>query len=84
MSVNMRNSLEESIRKNPEYLHMADDLGLSMLHHMAIAGSLDGVDVCLNCGADPDEKAANGLTAAALAKGLGWKKVQARLEQAGA
>jgi hypothetical protein len=33
-------------------------------------------------GADPEQLTANGLTAAMLAKILGWKKVLARLEQA--
>jgi ankyrin repeat protein len=51
---------------------------------MTIAGSLDGVDVCLNYGANPNQMAKNGMTAAKLAKGLGWKKVLSRLQTAGA
>ena len=61
-----------------------DDSGLPILHTLTIAGSLDGVDVCLRQGADPNQPAANGVTPVQLAKALGWKKVLARLEQAGA
>jgi uncharacterized protein YegJ (DUF2314 family) len=84
MSVNMRSSMEEMLAKNPEHLESADDMGLTLLHQMAIAGSLDGVDVCLNCGVNPNQTAKNGMTAAKLAKGLGWKKVLSRLQAAGA
>lgn len=82
MSVNMRPSLEEAIGENPAMLHETDENGFTFLHQLALAGSLDGVDVCLKHGADPNQKAANGMTALALAKCLGWKKVMARLEQA--
>lgn len=84
MSVNMRSSLEEMLAKNPEHLESADDMGLTLLHQMTIAGSLDGVDVCLKRGANPNQMAKNGMTAAKLAKGLGWKKVLSRLQTAGA
>jgi hypothetical protein len=50
---------------------------------LSLAGSWDGVDVCLKHGADPSEAAPNGMTPFALAKSLGWKKVMARLEEVG-
>ncbi len=84
MSVNMRPSLEEMLAKNPEHLESTDDMGLTLLHQMTIAGSLDGVDACLKRGVNPNQVAKNGMTAAKLAKGLGWKKVLARLQTAGA
>jgi uncharacterized protein YegJ (DUF2314 family) len=84
MSVNMRSTLEEALKKNPEFLDSTDSSGLSTLHQLTIAGSLDGVDVCLKHGADPNQVAANGMTPAKLAKGLGWKKVLERLKEAGA
>lgn len=84
MSVNMRQPLEDMLTKNPGFLHDVDGVGLPLLHQMAVAGSFDGVDVCLNFGADPDFEATNGVTAAKLAKGLGWKKVLKRLQDAGA
>ena len=83
MSVNMRESLEESLGEKPDYVHEADERGFTLLHQLALAGSLDGVEVCLNHGADPNQPASNGMTPFALAKCLGWKKVMARLEQAG-
>ena len=62
----------------------ADDRGFTFLHQLALAGSWDGVDVCLKHGADPKQAAPNGMTPYTLAKSLGWKKVMARLEEAGA
>lgn len=84
MSINMRESLEETLGNDPEMLSATDAAGLPLLHSLTVAGSLDGVDVCLRHGADPNEKAANGVTPARLAKGLGWKKVLQRLVEAGA
>lgn len=82
MSVNCRESFEEELAGNPEVL-FEDQGGLFLLHSMVMAGSLDGVEACLKHGADPNQRAANGLTPTALAKGLGWKKILARLERAG-
>jgi hypothetical protein len=38
----------------------------------------------LKRGVNPNQTAKNGMTAAKLAKGLGWKKVLSRLQAAGA
>ncbi|WP_409994540.1 DUF2314 domain-containing protein [Rhodopirellula sp. MGV] len=84
MSINMRSSLAESIDENPEMMRQADDHGYTFLEQLALAGSLDGVEVCLEKGFDPKHEAPNGMTAYRLAKSLGWKKVMERLEQAGA
>lgn len=84
MSANMRESLDQTMAENPDFVHEADDRGYSMLHQLSLAGSFDGVDVCLKHGADPSKAAQNGMTPMALAKSLGWKKVMARLQQAGA
>ena len=81
MSVNMRESLEESLKENPDLISQADDHGYTFLHQLALAGSFDGVDVCLNNGFDPMQAATNGMTAHDLARSLGWKKVMARIEQ---
>lgn len=83
MSVNMRSSFEEALSGNPEMLNEPDDKGFTFLHQLALGGSLDGVDVCLNNGADPKKPATNGMTPYMLAKSLGWKKVMQRLEEAG-
>lgn len=83
MSVNMRESFDEMLTENPKALNETDDHGFTYLHQLALAGSWDGVDVCLKHNADPQKTAANGLTPFALAKSLSWKKVMARLEEAG-
>ncbi len=84
MSVNMRQSLEATLAKNPSLVHETDDHGYNFLHQLSLAGSYDGVDICLKCGADPKKPARNGMTPLALAKCLGWKRVMERLQQAGA
>lgn len=84
MSVNMRESLNQTLTQNPNFVHETDDRGYNFLHQLSLAGSWDGVDICLQHGADPNKAAANGMTPFALAKCLGWKKVMARLQQAGA
>lgn len=84
MSVNMRESLEQALKKDPQFVDQADDRGYTLLHQLALAGSWDGVDVCLKHGADPQAPAPNGMTPYALAKSLGWKRVMDRLQKAGA
>lgn len=83
MSVNMRESFEQTLQENPEILEQTDDdHGFTFLHQLALAGSWDGVDVCLKSGADAKKKASNGMTAFDLAKCLAWKRVMGRLQQA--
>lgn len=84
MSVNMRETFEQTLIKNPSLVQQPDDRGYTFLHQLSLAGSWDGVDVCLRHGADPNKLARNGMTPLALAKCLGWKKVMARLQEAGA
>ena len=79
MSVNMRDSLEEQLQQTPDFLTQTDDRGFNLLHDLALAGSADGVDVCLKAGADPSATTAAGLTALDLARSLGWPKVEQRL-----
>lgn len=84
MSVNMRDSLDEALTKDAQMVHQADDRGFTLLHQLSLAGSLDGVDVCLKHGADVKKPASNGMTPFALAKALSWKRVMERLQKAGA
>jgi uncharacterized protein YegJ (DUF2314 family) len=83
MSINMRSSLEETLKSHPEFLEQTNNLGMNMLHQLALAGSYDGVDVCLNCGFDPKSVTPNGMTPYTLAKSLGWQRVMTRIQQAG-
>lgn len=80
MSGNMRTSFEEALQADPGMLAQTDDKGFTFLHQLSLAGSLDGVDVCLKHGADVQETAANGMNAFDLAKCLAWKRVMARLQ----
>jgi len=82
MSINMRDSFDQTLTENPGLVHQPDDRGYTFLHQLSLAGSWDGVDVCLKHGADPNKSAPNGMTPIALAKCLGWTKVMARLQQA--
>ncbi len=84
MSINMRKSLEQALTKDPQMALQTDDRGFNLLHQLSLAGSWDGVDVCLKHGVDPKVTALNGMTPFALAKCLGWKRVMERLQQAGA
>ncbi len=84
MSENMGDSLDEAIQSDASMLTGTDDNGFNMLHQLSLAGSAKGVGVMLKHGADPNAKTGNGMTPLRLAKSLGWKKVAALLEQAGA
>lgn len=84
MSANMRSSFEKTLTDNPKLLQQTDQRGFTFLHQLSLAGSFDGVDVCLKHGADAKKATPNGMTPMALAKSLGWKKVMTRLQQAGA
>lgn len=83
MSINMRDSLIQTFKDHPNFLHETNDNGETFLHQLALAGSFDGVDVCLNMGADPKCLSKNGMTPYALAKVLGWTKILERFHQAG-
>ena len=61
-----------------------DATGWTMLHHLALAGSLGPVDLLLTHGADPGARTPDGQTPLSLARALGWSKVEARLLEAGA
>jgi uncharacterized protein len=80
MSINMAPSLREQIAKDPSFITSKDERGWTILHHLALAGSLACVKVVLEAGADAKAKTAKGFTAAQLAKVLGWNEVVALLE----
>lgn len=82
MSINMRESLQDALKKEPAMLKTPDYRGLPMLHAMSLAGSDDGVEECLKAGADPAEAAGNGLTPLDIATAMNWPRVVARLKTA--
>jgi uncharacterized protein YegJ (DUF2314 family) len=77
MSVNMVQSLKDSLKKQPTLIHSADDNGWTLLHQEAMAGSAPTVKVLLEAGADPHAKTSDGRTALQLAQSLGWENVVA-------
>lgn len=80
MSAGMGDSLRKAIANDPTFLTSRDDRGWTMLHHLALAGSITGVKVLLEAGADATLRTADRITAADLARTLGWEEVARILE----
>lgn len=72
MSKNMKESLVEFLKNNPEEINAQDDLGYTFLHREAIAGNQTSVEVILEHGADTKAKTESGKTAHDFAKELKW------------
>ncbi|MDP5201688.1 DUF2314 domain-containing protein [Flavobacterium sp. DG2-3] len=72
MSKNMKESLIEFLKNNPEEVNGQDDLGFTFLHREAIAGNQSSVEVILEHGADKNAKTNSGKTALDFAKELKW------------
>ena len=81
MSENMASSLAEHLDAQPTAAEETDAHGLTMLHHLALAGSTAGVKTLLAHGAAKDAKTARGKTAGALAAELGWSHLQTLLPE---
>lgn len=75
MSINMGESLKESLRESKETLHATDEDGWTMLHRDALAGNATIVKILLKHGADKNLKTPDGDTALDLARIFGWKNV---------
>ncbi len=73
MSKNMKESLIEFLKSNPEEIEVRDDLGYTFLHREVIAGNQTSVELILNAGADINAKTNSGKTALDFAKELKWK-----------
>lgn len=82
MSLNMVPKLEEHLQETPDMLTQTDELGWTLLHRQASAGSTTLVKTLLKHGADTNAKSTNGLTALQIAKGLGWRDVTKLLSNA--
>ncbi|MEM7316079.1 MAG: DUF2314 domain-containing protein, partial [Planctomycetota bacterium] len=79
MAQMMSDSLIEVLEKDPSNATATDDRGFTYLHQLALAGTAIGVQILLDHGAAPNAKTNHGMTAADLAKTLGWKNVLAVL-----
>ncbi|WP_316633373.1 DUF2314 domain-containing protein [uncultured Flavobacterium sp.] len=73
MSKNMKESLIDFIKNNPEELNGKDELGYTFLHREAIAGNSTSVQILIESGADVNAKNINGKTASDFAKQLNWE-----------
>lgn len=80
MDLNMRESLEQTIQKQPEFAHQVDEIGMTILHDEAMCGNDQTVAVLLKHGADKSARNQHGQTPLDLAKLMGWPRVMALLE----
>jgi len=80
MSVNMGPSLKEAIEQDRARLSERDEHGLTLLHHLALGGSADGVRIALELGADRAARTVHEQRAIDLARSMGWPRVVALLE----
>lgn len=81
MDRNMKESLIEFIRGNPDELNHIDENGYSFLHKEVVAGNLVSVETLLELGADVQIKNKKGKTALDYAKDLGWNNIVELLER---
>ena len=79
MNASMEPSLREAILNDRQLLEAADDLGVTLLHEMAMAGSANLVRLLLEAGANPSATTRSGKTPLDLATQLGWDKAAAVL-----
>ena len=75
MSQNMAPGLAKAVEDNRAAFFERGPSGLNTLHSLALGGSLAGVKVLLELGADPHMKTNSGKTARALAEQMGWQRV---------
>lgn len=82
MSENMAAAWAEQLTASPETATQVGENGWTMLHHLALAGSLANVELLLQHGADPHAKTPDGRTALDLAESLEWDRVAGALRAA--
>lgn len=80
MSVNMGSSLQAALEQDASLLSQRNEDGFTMLHHLALGGSADGVRIALEFGADRTARTVHELRPIDLAQSMGWPRVVALLE----
>ena len=75
MSKNMTEQFENYAKEHPSVATDADEFGYTQLHHEAIAGNLNLVNLLLKYGADKNARTKSGKTAAEFAEDLGWEHI---------
>ncbi len=73
MSINMKDSLQQFLEKNPAEATNADEDGYTMLHREAIAGNRSTVEVLLQAGANKSAQTKSGKSAMDFAHQLNWQ-----------
>lgn len=73
MSINMKESLQEFLKTNPEQITNKDAEGYTFLHRETIAGNKTSVEILLQHGVDQQAKTQSGKTALDFAKQLNWE-----------
>ncbi len=73
MSRNMKDSLVEFLKENPNEVTDIDDSGYTMLHRETIAGNATSIEVLKQFSADVHAKTNNGKSALDFAKELNWE-----------
>ena len=76
MSKNTHEQVEQYIKEHPNMVTDADEFGYTQLHHEAIAGNLNLVNLLLENGADKNARTKSGKTAADFAENLGWSEIE--------
>lgn len=80
MSINMKDSLIEFLKNNPQEAGNADENGYTLLHKESIAGNKSSVEVLLHMGADKKITTRTGKTALDFARQLNWEHLIPLLE----
>lgn len=73
MSINMKESLQDFIKNNPNELTSKDESGNTFLHRETIAGNRTSVEILTASGADGNAKNHRGKTALDYAREFNWK-----------
>ncbi len=81
MSGNMKDSLIDFLKQNPDELLSKDEFGYTFLHNETISGNKTSVEVLLQSGMDKNEKTNNGKTALDFARLLNWEHIIPILEK---
>jgi uncharacterized protein YegJ (DUF2314 family) len=81
---NMARSLDEYLGSNPRAIEEVDGAGMTMLHREAVAGNASLIGVLLARGASMQARTKSMKTPLALARAVGWRKVEQMLLEAGA
>jgi len=83
MSEAMAPPLRDQLAQSPAMRDAKDDMGWTLLHYQALAGSAATVRVLLESGANPNAVTNRGWTPLRFAEALGWDKVAALLKNSG-